>query len=95
MSFINQQNSLWKRRKWKIHFPGHIDETKWKEHQTQGLQKDTIKEKAFMGQGNQLATSTSSRSSISGLTTKRLTSTLNDMLYYFKHCRYYMSIFLL
>jgi phage replication-related protein YjqB (UPF0714/DUF867 family) len=85
MSFISQQNSLWKRRKWKI--PGDIDETKWKEHQTQGLQKDTIKEKAFMGQGNQLATSTSSRSSISGLTTKRLTSPLNDIIYYLKHCR--------
>jgi hypothetical protein len=32
----------------------------------------------------QLATSTSSRSSISGLSTKRLTSTLYDIIYYFR-----------
>jgi hypothetical protein len=38
----------------------------------------------------QLPTSTSSWSSISGLSTKRLTSTLNDIIYYFM-CLHYCS----
>jgi hypothetical protein len=37
---------------------------------------------SFRVEGRPVATSTSSRSSISGLSTKRLASTLNDIIYY-------------